>query len=315
MIRQTMSIDYNQKRVSLSWRLRLKHAWRRNSIPYLFILPTFAFLITFMVYPMIIGLKLSLYDWDGITAPKFIGLQNFVTIFHNTVFLIAIKNTVLFTVVTTTAKIFLGFLLAAALHFEIRGWKFFRSVFYLNVIMPMTAIGILWGVFLNPNTGPLSAILKPFGGVLPSLLGSPTLVMWVLSLIDIWKYTGFPMIFLYAAMEGIPRDLYEAAELDGISGFNKLIYVTLPLIKPVLLTITMLQTVFSFKVFDIVFTMTKGGPANASQVITFFLYKQAFTNYKFGIASAASIVLLAICMGLSYFYIRQGRIGQSEFEF
>lgn len=310
-----MAIVHDQKRVSLNWRLQLKRAWRRNSFPYLLILPALAFLITFMVYPIVNGLKLSLYDWDGITAPKFIGLQNFVKIFRDSVFQIALKNTVLFTVVTTTAKIFLGFLLAVALHFQIRGWQFFRKIFYLNVIMPMTAIGLLWAAVLNPNTGPLAAIFKLFGGAMPSTLGDPALVMWVLSFIDIWKYTGFPMIFLYTAMEGIPRELYEAAELDGVSGLKKIFYITLPLIKPVLLTITMLQTVFSFKVFNIVFTMTKGGPANSSEVITLYLYQQAFLNYKFGVASAASIVLLVICVVVSYFYIRQGLFRPPEFEY
>jgi multiple sugar transport system permease protein len=220
--------------------------WRNNGIAYLFILPAFAFLITFMVYPMADGLILTLYRWDGISARQFVGLSNFVFIFQDPKFQTALVNTVFFTVVTTGAKIILGFLLAAALHSEIKGSRFFRSVFYLNVILPMTAVGVLWGVMLNPNTGPFAALLHMFGGSMPSMLGSPTRVMWTLSIVDIWKNVGFPMIFLLAAMEGIPQELYEAAELDGAGGMKRIWYITLPLIRPVLLTITMLQTIFSF---------------------------------------------------------------------
>jgi ABC-type sugar transport system permease subunit len=293
----------------------LAHFWRKNGIAYAFILPAFAFLVVFMLYPMVDGLVLSFYRWKGITARQFIGFSNFTYIVRDPKFLTALINTVFFTVVTTVAKITLGFLLAAALHGDIIGSKFFRSVFYLNVILPMTAVGVLWGVILNPNTGPIQALLGPLGGSMPSMLGSPTRVMWTLCMVDIWKHVGFPMIFFLAAMEGIPPELYEAAELDGASGVQRIWHITLPLVKSVLLVITMLQTIFSFKVFDIVFTMTKGGPANASQVLTTYLYQEGFWFQRFGSASAAGLVLLAICMVFSYFYVRQGRIGQTDFEY
>jgi multiple sugar transport system permease protein len=292
-----------------------KRFWRRNGIPYLFILPTFLLFILFMVYPLVDGMLLSVYEWDGILPRHYVGLANFVKIFHDPRFAVAIKNTVLFTVVTTGVKIILGFLLAAALHFEVPGVRFFRAVFYLNVILPITAIGVLWSAMLNPNTGPFAAIMSAVGSELPSLLGSPTLVMWVLCFIDIWKYAGFPMIFLYAAMESIPPEMYEAADLDGAGALTKLRHITLPLIKPVLLTITMLQTIFSFKVFDIVFIMTKGGPGDASQVLTFYLYKQGFNFYKLGVASAAALVFLAISLIFSYAYIRQSGIGEAEYDY
>jgi ABC-type sugar transport system permease subunit len=179
----------------------------------------------------------------------------------------------------------------------------------------MTAVGVLWGVILNPNTGPIEALLRPLGGSMPSMLGSPTRVMWTLIAIDIWKHVGFPMIFLLAAMEGIPQEMYEAAELDGAGGLKRIWYLTLPLVKPVLLTILMLQAIFSFKVFDIVFTMTKGGPANASQVLTTYLYQEGFWFQRFGSASAAGMVLLVICMLFAFVYVRQGWVGTSDFDY
>lgn len=309
---KTKTVNSN---ASSDWRLRLRRGWRRNGVAYLFVLPAFVFLVLFMAYPLLDGLWLSLFKWDGLSTRQYVGLDNFLVIFQAPKFYNALKNTVLFTVVTTVAKIALGFLLAAALHMEVRGWRVFRAIFYLNVILPMTAIGILWGAILNPNSGPLAVILELFGAELPSLLGDSQWVMWVLSGIDIWKYAGFPMIFLYAAMEGIPTELYEAAALDGVSQVKRLWYITLPLIKPVLVTITMLQTIFSFKVFDIVFTMTKGGPGEASQVLTYYLYNEGFWFLRFGTASATAFVLLVIVLIFSYLYIRQGRIGQQEFEY
>jgi multiple sugar transport system permease protein len=297
------------------WRQRLRRGWRRNGIAYFFILPAFTFFILFIVYPLVDGLVLSLYRWDGLSARQFVGLRNFVGLLEAPNFYGAVKNTLQFTVVTTVAKIVIGFLLATALHFEIPGWKIFRAVFYLNVILPMTAVGVLWSAILNPHSGPLAAGLGLFDLDLPSLLGNPKLVMWVLSLIDIWKYSGFPMIFLYAAMEGIPQDLYEAAVLDGGSNLQKLWYVTLPLTKPVLLTITLLQTIFSFQVFDIVFTMTKGGPGYASEVLTHYLYQEGFWFLRFGSASATAVLLLLIILLFSTLYIGQGGLRQREVEF
>ena len=293
----------------------IRRFWRNYGIAYLFILPAFALFFVFMIYPAADGIALGFQEWDGILARRFVGFANFVYIFGDPKFRVALVNTIFFTVVTTAGKILIGFLTAAALHREIRGSSFFRGVFYLNVILPMTAVGVLWGAILNPNTGPLAAILAWFNADMPSTLGSAGRVMWVLSLIDIWKYSGFAMIFLLAAMEGIPQDMYEAAELDGASGIGRLWHITVPLIMPVLVTITMLQTVFSFKVFDIVFTMTKGGPGNASQVLTTYLYQEGFWFQRFGTASAAGLVLLVICVGFSYLYIRRGRIGKSEFEY
>jgi ABC-type sugar transport system permease subunit len=295
--------------------VRLRRSWRRNLIAYLFILPAFSFVLLFMAYPLLDGLFLSLYQWDGLSPRRFVGLANFQALFKAPDFAGGIRNTVLFTVCTTVAKIVIGGLLAIALHLEVPGWKIFRALFYLNVILPVTAVGVLWSAILNPNTGLLAAILGLFGGEMPSMLGNPRLVMWVLIVIDIWQYSGFPMIFLYAAMEGIPRELYEAAELEGISVSKRIIYITLPLIKSVLVTITMLQTIFSFKVFEIVFTMTKGGPGSASEVLTLYLYKEGFWFLRFGSASAAAVVLLVIVLVVSYVYLRQGRLGKQEFEY
>lgn len=294
---------------------RIRRAYQQDLMAYLFVLPAFMFLIIFMVYPLIDGLILSLYRWDGFAEREFVGLSNFRLIAESHAFRIGLRNSVLFTVVTVIVKIGLGLLLAVALHYQLFGWKAFRVIFYLNVILPITAVGVLWSGILNPNTGLFAAILDIFGADMPSTLGDPRLVMWVLILIDIWQYAGFPMIFLYAAMEGIPPELYEAAELDGITAGKKIYFITLPLIKPVLLTITMLQTIFSFKVFEIVFTMTKGGPGDASEVLTLFLYKEGFWFLRFGSASAAAVILLAIVLVISSVYLRQGRVGQQGFEY
>ncbi len=315
MVKRGNMSEEAHSRTAFDWRLWLRRGWQRNGIAYLFILPAFTFFILFIVYPLADGLTLSLFRWDGLGERQFVGLNNFIGLFEAPNFYRAVKNTVLFTVVTTVAKIVLGFLLATTLHFEVPGWKIFRAIFYLNVILPMTAVGVLWGAILNPHSGPLAAGLGLFGLELPSLLGNPKLVMWVLSLIDIWKYSGFPMIFLYAAMEGIPHDLYEAAVLDGCSQFQRLLYVTLPLTMPVLLTITLLQTIFSFQVFDIVFTMTKGGPGYASEVLTHYLYQEGFWFLRFGSASATAVLLLLVILVFSTLYISQGGIRQREFEF
>jgi multiple sugar transport system permease protein len=289
--------------------------WRHNGIAYLFILPAVTLCFLFMAYPLVQTIIISFYKWDGIRPRVFVGWSNFESLLSTPSFYQAVRNTFLFTVTTTAAKVFLGFMLAAALHTEVRGWKVFRAIFYLNVILPMTAVAILWGAILNPNGGMVDAVLQLFGQRIPSVLGNAKVVMWALCLIDIWKNAGFTMIFFYAAMEGIPRELYEAASLEGLGPARRLYHITLPLIKPVVLTMTMLQLIFSFKAFDLVFAMTKGGPGTASTVLTFFLYREGFWFLRFGTASAAGVVLLIAVLMFSFFYMRRGGVGSQEFEY
>ncbi|NPV54157.1 MAG: sugar ABC transporter permease [Firmicutes bacterium] len=287
---------------------------QRQAFAYFLITPAVLMLIVFMVYPLFNALVLSLYQWNGFGSKIFIGFENFVGLFRDPRFFNALGNTLKYTVGSVFGTLLIGFLTALALHIKIKGWRFFRTAFFMNVILSITAVGILWGNLLHPIGGPVKLVLKLVGITAPDWFGNPSLVMWVITAINIWQYSGYPMLFLFTAMESIPTEMYEAAEIDGITFWKKVWYLILPMIKPVLAIVTMLQVINSFKVFDVVFVITKGGPGQASEVLSLYMYNVAFWFRRFGYGSAISVIMLMLEMILAWFYLRAVRFEQAPDE-
>ena len=284
-------------------------AWLREvykaRLAYLFLAPAFLLLIIFIAYPLVRSLVLSLYEWNGITQPKFVGLANFRLLFQDKTMLKAVYNTFAFSILTTAGTVIIGFLLAVAIERRVKGWAFFKVIYFLPVMMSMTVVGLLWGQLFDPTFGPINTVLKALGVAKPPVwMGDPGVALYAIIGVTIWQYSGFPMIVFLAAMENIPLDIHDAATIDGVGVWQRITRIIFPMIKHVVAVIIMLQIIFSLKVFDVIWVMTQGGPGEATTVLGIYLYRNGFIYTYFGYASAVAVVMTVIIFSVSMIYQR-----------
>jgi ABC-type sugar transport system permease subunit len=278
---------------------------RKNIVAYVFIAPAFLLMAVFLAYPIIQSLLLSFYEWNGIAPRVYVGLENFERLFRDRVLVLAITNNVIFSIFTTFGTVVLGFLLAYSIERRVRGWRIFKIAYFLPVMVSGTVVGLLWEKLLDPTFGAVNALLSALGVQDPPVwLGDPLFAMIALIIVTIWQYAGFPMIIFLAAMENIPQEIHDSATLDGVTWRQRATAIILPLINNVTMTIILLQLIFSFKVFDIVWTMTQGGPGEATNVLAVYLYRTAFRFTEFGYGSAIAVVMFVIIFVLSNVYLR-----------
>jgi ABC-type sugar transport system permease subunit len=297
-----------------SWYQRLKKTLLDNFIWYLFISPAIILILAFMVVPIFEALSLATFRWNGVRPRQYIGLENFQDLWGDRFFLGALQHTVTFSVAATAGTVILGLLLAVAISRRVPGASLFRLLFYLPVMVPITVVGALWVRILEPNFGLLNTFLRGVGleSLAGSWLGDINLALGVLIGVTIWQYSGFPMIVLLAGIENISEEVHEAATLDGVSEWQRLAYVTLPLIRPVLISISVLQIIFSLKVFDLVWVMTRGGPGQSTDVLGTFLFDEAFFKRKYGYASAVAVAMFVIIFSITYIYQRIVRVENAK---
>lgn len=282
---------------------------RRNA--YLMLLPALVCFGVFIAYPLVNTVRWSFFD-ASLTNPvrRFIGFGNYSELVRDPVFWISLRNNIIILVGSVVFQVGVGLLLAAVFDRGIRrGGTFFRTLIFTPVVMSSVAIGLVWQMLLNPQLGIINPLLESVGIAPPSLgwLGDPTLAIYGVLLVACWQYTGYMMILLLAGIQSVPGELYEAATLDGATERQSFWYITLPGIRKVLLTATLITMIGAFKVFDLVYILTGGGPANASQVLGTYLYNQAFTQARMGYACAIAVVLLVFAMSLSVVQLRLGR--------
>lgn len=288
---------------------------RENAHWYLFIAPAVLLLIAFMGFPLYRSLELSLFQWKGLLPRKWVGLENFHELLSDRYFWNALSHTLVFAVAATVGTVGVGFLLAVAISRRVPLHGLYRFAFYLPVMLPMTVVAALWARIYEPNFGLLNTALKSVGlGFLAQLwLGNLDLALPSIIAVCVWQYAGFPMIVLLAAVEGIPEELHQAATLDGANEFDRMRYLVIPMIWPVLVSITVVQVIFSLKVFDIVWVMTKGGPAESSAVLGTYLYRRAFEQQEYGYASAVAVAMFAVIFCVTYLYYRLSKVDAVEF--
>lgn len=288
---------------------------RANAHWYLFVAPAVLLLLAFMGFPLYRSLELSLFEWKGLLPRKWVGLQNFNKLFADRYFWNALSHTITFAIAATVGTVGLGFLLAVAISRRVPLHGLYRFAFYLPVMLPMTVVAALWARIYEPNFGLLNTTLETIGlGFLAQpWLGSLDLALPAVVAVCIWQYAGFPMIVLLAAIEGIPEELHQAATLDGATEFERMRYLIIPMIWPVLVSISVVQIIFSLKVFDIVWVMTKGGPAESSAVLGTYLYRRAFEQQEYGYASAVAVAMFAVIFTVTYLYYRLSKVDAVEF--
>ncbi len=268
-----------------------------------------------MGYPLFQSLQLAFYKWGGLLPRKFIGFQNFVELAHDPYFWGALWHTLVFAILVPAGTVIIGLLLAVAISRRVFGWRLFRVGYYLPVLLSMTVVGVLWVRIYEYNFGLLNSLLRLFGLGRLALpwLADVRYALWSVIAVPIWQYAGFPMVVLLAAIENIPQDLHDAATIDGVNEWQRLRSVILPLIQPVLMSISVLQVIFSLKVFDVVYVLTNGGPSQSSSVLGTYLYKQAFELSEFGYSSALAVVMFVIIFVLTYLTQRFVKYAEVEF--
>jgi ABC-type sugar transport system permease subunit len=265
---------------------------------------------------MLYGLYLSFFEWDGVQPMIFRGLANYQqTIFGDPTFLVALQHNIVYTVGTVIGKNVIALALAVVLNGRIRGRSFFRTTLFTPVVMSFVVVGLLWNWIFNVQFGLLNTLLGAVGLVnwQSDWLGSARIALFSLIAVDVWKWYGFHLVIYLAGLQGIPTTLYEAAMIDGASAWRKFTSVTLPLLRPIVVINVTLSLMGGFNVFDLVYVMTQGGPANATNVVMMYAYIQGFKFYHLdlvyvmtqgGPANATNVVMMyAYIQGFKFYHL------------
>lgn len=297
----------NSKKSSIM--LGSRPSWSRRLAPYIMLAPALILFVAFIAYPLSNTLFSSLFDY-GLTSSTrtFIGLSNYLELFSDPVFWVSFRNNLIILVGSVVFQVGGGLVLAAVCNRGLRrGWStVVRTIVFAPMVMSSVAVGILWQIVFNPSIGLLDATLTFLHLPTPTLgwLGDPNLAIFSVLLVACWQYTGFMMVILLAGMQSVPSELYEAATLDGATESQSFFYITIPAIRNVVVAAVLITMIGSFKAFDLVYVLTLGGPANASEVLGTYLYKNAFNLNHMGYASAIAVVLLAFTVTLSMVQLR-----------
>ncbi|QBD83327.1 sugar ABC transporter permease [Ktedonosporobacter rubrisoli] len=264
-----------------------------------FILPQMIGLIAFAIIPLVTVFALSVVNWDGLGAIRFVGLKNFTDQLADPNFRIAFANTLYYTVITVPGGIILALLVALGLN-KVRGKDIYRVIYFMPVVTSSVATGVIWLWLLNSDAGFINVMLRSWFHVQgPNWLIDEHWVIPSIALVSIWSSMGSNMVIFLAGLQNIPAVYSEAARIDGANRFQLFWKVTLPLLSPTLFFITVLSIISSFQVFDQTFVMTQGGPDKASYTIVYHIYNLSFRQFTFGPASAAAVILFAVLLVLT----------------
>jgi ABC-type sugar transport system permease subunit len=272
---------------------------RKNLFAYLMLLPGFLFFLFAYLLPILGTVYLSFFKWSGFGAMKFIGLENYVNrLINDRVFFIALKNTILFVILVVLIQIGLSLLLAVLLESNLKFAKFIRGVYFVPTVISFIVVGLLFNFVFSPSVGFVNVFLKTIGlGVFAGQwLADPGKALFIVILIYIWKSFGISLFLIIAGIQSIPMELFEAAMVDGANIWNKFFNITLPLLTRVVVLNMILAASSSLKVFDLVYSLTKGGPVNATEVLGTYMYAQGFSFLRFGYGAAISIVIFLIAL-------------------
>ncbi len=280
----------------------------RSRYPIFFAFPALAVYAIFVIFPSVVGIGYAFTDWNVYKKDiQFVGLKNFQTIFSSEEFyLFFISNTLIFTVLTIVAKTVLALALALLLNESVKRLAhFYRMVIFLPAILPTLIVALIFKSILHPTTGILNQTFRAVGldVFAQKWLVDPSIALFSVIGVDTWKGVGYIMVILLAGLQSIPRDYYEAAELDGASYWQKLRYITIPMLMPAIAVVTALNVLYGLRVFDIVYALTNGGPGYATEVMYTVIFK-AFSQGQYGLGTALSTVLLVILLFAGYFVIR-----------
>ncbi|MDM8531092.1 sugar ABC transporter permease [Anaerolineales bacterium HSG25] len=289
--------------------------------PYLFLIGPLTLYLVWIIAPMFYSFYLSTTDWDGISPDaKYIGLSNFETLFgsmgkrRTSPFEYALVNNLKWLLTFITIPVAMGLGLAIVLNQNVKGDRFFKMGIFLPQVLSLPVIGLIWAWVYNPRDGFINPLLTSLGlADPPSWLSDKELVIWAVIFAAAWRQIGYIMILYVAGLKNVDIRLLEAAKLDGANAWQSFRHITFPLLAPVTTIVVVISVIDSLRSFDLVWVMTKGGPANASTVLAVLMYIQAFNNYKMGLGAATAVVLFMISLVFIVGYL--WRIMKDEMEY
>jgi multiple sugar transport system permease protein len=291
-----------------------KKNWGDAPTALLFLLPSLVLFSVFSFYPMISAVRLSFYKWDNLAFPPvFNGLNNYIELFQMGRFWNSLRVTFTYMIAVTAISILIGLVLAVILNNRYLVLKsMWRVLFFLPTVSPTVAAAMVWILLFNPTFGFINTLLRQIGIQGPNWLSSVAWALPTVMSLGIWRRVGFTVIVYLAALQAIPNEYYESAQVDGANAWRSFLHITLPLVAPTTIMLTTLGLIDSFLVFDQVLIMTRGGPAGATEVIGQFLYSDAFTLFKMGDGSAIAVVTLVIVAVMTLLQWRLVGFGGSE---
>lgn len=290
----------------------------RRLVPYLFLLPTVAVLAVFVYIPIAQNVVFSLYEWSAISPVwKFVGLENYVELLQDRIFHKSLVNNLYYAVISVAVQVFGALVFAAILEsgvFPFRLSSFFRTALFLPSVLAITIIGFMWQLFYNPTIGLINQVLRVIGldALARPWLGQEGTAIFSIIAVSQWQWTGYIMILFIVAIQAIPKELYEASRLDGANAWQQFIHVTVPSVRETTLVMTAITVIGAFKVFDIIWVMTAGGPNHASEVLGSYMYRSAFRLDRMGYASTIATVIFIITLAFTIVQLRAGRSGRRE---
>jgi multiple sugar transport system permease protein len=257
----------------------------------------FLFLTKFA--PIIYNVVISFTSYDLSPVTKFVGLQNYVEIFQSEVLVKSIWNTLLFVLGVVPAGTFIALVIAVLLNQQIRGRVVFRTFIYLPVVTAVTAVALVWRWIFNPDSGLVNQALAVFNINGPGWLSDPSTALLSIIIIQLWGSIGSNMVVFLAGLQGIPVEVYEAAEIDGAVPWQSFFYITIPMLNPVIIFVVITYTIAVFRSFGLIFLLTQGGPSYSTTTLVWEIYETAFGYLRFGLGAAISFVLLMVVLALS----------------
>jgi multiple sugar transport system permease protein len=283
--------------------------WRKARWVAFFLLPGLVGLSVFTIMPILASLVLTFYEWDLLTPPVFVGLQNYLRLWGDQGLWAALRHTLAFIAGYVPLVVICALALALALNVSLRGIGAIRTVFFFPVVSSWVAVALLWSWLFNPRFGLINYLLSLVGITGPGWLFDPAWAMPAIIITSVWKDLGFVLVLFLAGLQAIPNDYYEAASLDGANGWARFRYVTLPLLAPTTFFVIIISLINSFQVFDQVWVMTEGGPAGATTVLVEQIVRHAFSYGEMGYAAAISWVLFVLVLGATLIQFRVQKMG------
>ena len=293
------------------------HTWQMRwfgpeaRVAWLFILPSLIGFTVFYAVPAVRGLLISFTNWDMLTTPKVVGVDNYTKLLHDPAFWDSLGKTVLYVLLNIPLQTALAVSLAALMD-RVTKSSLIRGIFIMPWLLPPVTVALIWLWMLDPSLGFVNNVLRTFGWQTLSFLGSPDQAMPSIALINIWQYTGYTSLLFFAGLQTIPKEVYEAGAIDGASETRMFWTLTVPLLRPVLAFVLVTSVIGSFQIFDTIAVTTKGGPVNATKVITWFIYDYAFGRFQMGYATAIAVALFVILIAVTIAQMRILNANQSD---
>ena len=286
----------------------------RKNVKWAFLLPALVYLMLMAILPLVWTLSLSLTKWHAniMPSPKWVGLDNYkYFLFENPRFWRDLGFTSMYVGISVTGELLLGLILAFLLSHKFKGRNFFRVIYLIPMACPPIAVAFLWRMMLHPDIGIINTMLKFIGLSAVKWTTSANMAPFTIIMVDIWEWTPFMFLALLAAIQSLPTELYQAAAVDGANSWQMFTNITLPLIAPVIVTISLIRAIDAFKLFELVFGITGAGPGSSTESLSFYIYIIGMKWFKLGRGSAASWLFLIILLILALVLISRYKKGKT----